>query len=378
MPTLGRASRGRRVGPMVAVSVVVALGLGAWRWRRHASAPPPATAPVRPAQAQSADSGAAQNVATAAAGPTTDAAADGAKSPTAASGAKSPTTPDGAKSPTAPDAAKSPSRPSTDELLARAGLRRAHAVIEGPLETALVADVGREVGLPLVQVVVRALVWWVDVPGGLRKGDEVDVLYEPRSGEEPQVAALRFKSEKLGHVFTAYRYRAGTGPARLYLPDGGELELRLENGPLDDYEQVTSLLRDGRNHQGVDFKTPVGTPVKAPFDGTIERRNWKTRDNGNSLELVESGGKHRTAIFLHLSKLADGNQVTRGQVIAWSGNTGHSFAPHLHYQLMSSSGQLLDPFASHATTRRTLPPSEMATFSAEVHHLDELMERPRR
>ena len=45
---------------------------------------------------------------------------------------------------------------------------------------------------------------------------------------------------------------------------------------------------NGRKHAGVDFKTPVGTPVVAPFDGLVVKRNWNFRFNGNCLDIVDS------------------------------------------------------------------------------------------
>jgi murein DD-endopeptidase len=271
----------------------------------------------------------------------------------------------------------------TDSAAARAlksaGYRHVHAVVNGPLETAIVAAVGRDLGVPLTQVVVRTLVWWVEIPGALRKGDTIDMLVTDRPGEEPRIDAVRFKSEKSGKTFRAYRFQApGEAFSRFYEPDGKELERRLENAPLDDYEQVTSLLRDGRGHKGVDFKTPVGSPVKAPFEATVERKNWNFKGNGNSIEMRENGGKHRTALFLHLSEIAPevkpGATVSRGQVIAKSGNTGHSFAPHLHYQLQAPDGKILDPFASFDTDRRALPSEQKAAFEETIHKLDPLLE----
>jgi murein DD-endopeptidase MepM/ murein hydrolase activator NlpD len=126
----------------------------------------------------------------------------------------------------------------------------------------------------------------------------------------------------------------------------------------------------------VDFKTPVGTPVKATFDGVVSRKTWNFRSNGNSVEVVEQGGQGRTAMFLHLSEVgkdvAPGRPVKKGQVIARSGNTGHSFAPHLHYQLMKGE-QVIDPFQSHETTRASLPPEARAGFEAEVARLRALL-----
>ncbi len=268
--------------------------------------------------------------------------------------------------------------PGSDRPEDQAGVHRLSLRIDGPLERGIVASAGRAVGLPLTQVVARALVWWVDVPSDFRKGDVIDVLYELRPGEEPLIHAVRFHSAKMAKQFRAYRFQpAGARFARLYQPDGSELELRLEDAPLDDYEQVTSLLRDGRGHKGVDFKTPVGTPVRATFDGTVLRRTWNFQMNGNSLEVREDGGQRRVAALLHLSDLAPaaqvGAHVKRGQVIAHSGNTGHSFAPHLHYQLETPRRSILDPFASQATTRRSLPAEQKAAFDAEVHRLDALL-----
>src|SRR5262249_28589871 len=153
-----------------------------------------------------------------------------------------------------------------------------------------------------------------------------DVVYEVPEGEEPLVHAVRFISGKHGKTFAAYRFKAhGDAFARYYQPNGEELEMRLENSPIDDYEQVTSLLRDGRRHQGVDFKAPVRPPVKPPSSGPIPRRNWNFRGNGNCVELTESGGRGRKAMFLHLEELPAttrvGTRVQVGQVLARSGNS---------------------------------------------------------
>src|SRR6516225_5207774 len=217
---------------------------------------------------------------------------------------------------------------------AQTGPRFLSVRIDGPLEAALVAGAGNETGPALTQVVKRVMVWWIAVPADLRKGDVLEVVYEPQPGQEPLVSALRLQSAKAGRTFEAYRFKpAGAQFARFYGPDGSDLELRLDPSPLDSWEQITSLLKDGRKHKGVDFKTPVGSPVKATFDGTIARKTWAFGRNGNSLDIAESGGKGRHAFYLHLSELPKnaviGARVKKGEVIAQSGNTGHSFAPHL-------------------------------------------------
>jgi len=258
------------------------------------------------------------------------------------------------------------------------GPRSLSVHIDGPLEAALVQGAGTDTGPALTQVVKRVLVWWIAVPADLRKGDLLEVVYEPQPGQEPLVSAVRLQSAKAGRTFEAYRFKpAGAQFARFYGPDGDDLELRLDPSPLDSWEQITSLLKDGRKHKGVDFKTPVGTPVKATFDGTITRKNWFFRGNGNSLEVTESGAPHMKAIFLHLSELprtlAVGTKVKKGEVIAHSGNSGHSFAPHLHYQLMSVSDRVLDPFDVHATKKVNLAAADRPALAEQVARYRSMM-----
>ncbi|HTP28813.1 MAG TPA: M23 family metallopeptidase, partial [Anaeromyxobacteraceae bacterium] len=197
-------------------------------------------------------------------------------------------------------------------------VRRIAVTLRGSLEESVAAALPSDEKAwaeELTQVMNRLLVWSLKVAHDGRKGDKIDLLYElPRaqpSGfarvddagpnvKEPVVLALHYGSQKLGRVITAYRFKAEGAPfAHYYDKDGVDVEEHLVDSPVAEYEQVTSLLRDGRHHKGVDFKTPVGTPVRAPFDGQILRRNWNFGANGNCLEVLDlASGRH--AIFLHL------------------------------------------------------------------------------
>jgi murein DD-endopeptidase MepM/ murein hydrolase activator NlpD len=350
MPTLGR-SRKRPAGPAVlVVALVVIIGvLAIWKLHKKA-APPPAPAPTVPSPP-----------------------------PTPVPGNPPPPAPvatadDGGTAMTPPPKAE---RSAADVELEKAGYKRLRVEVNGPLETAVVSAVGPELGPRLVQVLVRSLVWWLSVPNDLRRGDLLEAIYEERAGEDPIIRAVRYKSGKNARTYKAYVYKpADSQWPRFYTPDGAELELRLVHAPLEDYEQVTSLLRDGRGHKGVDFKTPMGSPVHAPFESVVVKKNWNWKGNGNSIELHESGGHGWTVLFLHLSEppaLPIGAHVSRGEVVGKSGNTGHSFAPHLHYQLMAGQ-KILDPFAVQETTRKKLPEKEKAAFAKEMARLDHLLD----
>ena len=175
-------------------------------------------------------------------------------------------------------------------------------VLHGPLEKELSAKVAPGTAPALALVMQRLSLWWMS-PGEERNGDEIRAVYELPAGHEPLVRALRYTSLKYGKTFTAYYYQPAGAPfGRYFTEDGTELEERLKDAPVANYEQVTSFLKDGRHHKGVDFKCPVGTPVVMPFDGTLVKKNWNWRGNGNCLEFTDDHTGHH-AKFLHLSVL---------------------------------------------------------------------------
>jgi murein DD-endopeptidase MepM/ murein hydrolase activator NlpD len=265
------------------------------------------------------------------------------------------------------------------------GVRRLTVAVRGALEESIASAlpaVDKAYAEQLTQVVNRLLVWDLQVARDGRKGDLLEVLWSPAApvapgvpvAQEPIVEAVRYASQKLGAVVAVYRFQPeGARWPRYFRPDGAELEERLVDGPIREYDQVTSLLRDGRRHKGVDFRTPTGTPVYAPFDGVVVRRNWNWSANGNGLDLHDPRtGRH--AIFIHLDVLPKemqvGRRVTKGERIASSGNSGRSFAPHLHYQLESADGRVLDPFEVHRTEKVAVPAASRAAFEAARARLD--------
>lgn len=96
-------------------------------------------------------------------------------------------------------------------------------------------------------------------------------------------------------------------------------------------------------HLGTDFAVPVGTPVRAPQDGTVTRTG---QDNMNGI-FVEINSGNVVHLLLHLSKskVSSGEQVRQGQVVALSGNTGHSTGPHLHWS-KRVAGRPVDPMSN--------------------------------
>lgn len=93
--------------------------------------------------------------------------------------------------------------------------------------------------------------------------------------------------------------------------------------------------------EGIDIHTPVGTSVQSLTDGTVTAAGWATANpaygNWVKIDSTTSSGQKYTIIYAHLSEIrvAAGNNVQAGSVIALSGNTSAvaSFAnPHLHLE----------------------------------------------
>ncbi len=82
-------------------------------------------------------------------------------------------------------------------------------------------------------------------------------------------------------------------------------------------------------HKGTDFRAVEGTPVYAMNDGIV-RLKKEFRDYGNTL-VVDHGGGLQT-LYLHLSKFVvnEGEWVSKGKLIAYSGSTGYTEGAHLH------------------------------------------------
>ncbi|WP_022835946.1 peptidoglycan DD-metalloendopeptidase family protein [Salisaeta longa] len=105
------------------------------------------------------------------------------------------------------------------------------------------------------------------------------------------------------------------------------------------------ILKVRTMHEGLDFVVRTGTPVVAPGDGVVRRARYSS-SYGNYVDIYHRAAGYVTR-YAHLSEFADGirrgARVERGQVIAYSGNTGRSTGPHLHYEVRTLNGRTLDP-----------------------------------
>lgn len=87
------------------------------------------------------------------------------------------------------------------------------------------------------------------------------------------------------------------------------------------------------SHQAVDYTLPEGSRVFATADGVV--RDVISRRTSSGLTVVISHQNGYETLYSHLQKInvSKGQHVRRGDIIALSGNTGLSLAPHLHYEV---------------------------------------------
>ncbi|MET4094848.1 peptidoglycan DD-metalloendopeptidase family protein [Arthrobacter sp. UYCu712] len=111
-------------------------------------------------------------------------------------------------------------------------------------------------------------------------------------------------------------------------------------GTIDFYGQ------GGYMHTGIDFGAACGTPVFAPAAGTIVSAGWANDGGGNNVKISHGvvQGNSLTTIFYHNSSVvvSRGQQVSQGQLIAYSGTTGNSTGCHSHFETWLN-GRAVDP-----------------------------------
>lgn len=105
------------------------------------------------------------------------------------------------------------------------------------------------------------------------------------------------------------------------------------------------LYNDGSPHNAIDLRAPVGTPVYAAEDGTVDwAQNWDgrtttgTQSYGNALRIrhAGTGGRSLQTRYAHLSQVLvqPGDRVRAGQLVGYSGDSGNVSGPHLHFEVI--------------------------------------------
>lgn len=118
----------------------------------------------------------------------------------------------------------------------------------------------------------------------------------------------------------------GTSLAALFHPIG-------ENYPkTQSFGMNVNAFPFTNGHSGVDFATPIGTPVKAPLDGIVVDVGEDLAGYGTFIVLEHSDGSRTLYANLSETRVLEGQNVGAGETIALTGNSGKSSGPHLHFE----------------------------------------------
>ena len=200
----------------------------------------------------------------------------------------------------------------------------------------------------------------------LRKGDTFSVIYEALTADgEPitwgatggRVLAADFVNN--GHTYSAVWFKSAQGKGAYYSFDGQSKKHAFLASPME-FSRITDgfamrlhpLLNSWKQHKGVDYGAPSGTPVRAVGDGVIDFAGQQN-GYGNVVEIRHDN--QRSTLYAHLSRIdvARGQRIEQGQRVGLVGATGWATGPHLHFEVKVNGAQQ-DPVLL-AKTSETIP-----------------------
>ena len=232
---------------------------------------------------------------------------------------------------------------------------------------------------PVIETLIRIYSYDVDFQHKAQPGDAIDVLYSQDDESEVMFAALTTG----GEVKRYYEYKTGDdGIVDYYDETGKSAKKFLVRKPVSE-----GIMRSGfgaRNHPllgyfkmhtGVDWAAPLGTPIYASGNGTIEKAGWES-GYGKYVKIKHANG-YETA-YGHMTAFArstqPGARVRQGQVIGYVGSTGLSTGPHVHYEILVN-GRFVDPLRVKLPRGRVLDGPVLATFDKERDRVDNIISR---
>jgi len=235
--------------------------------------------------------------------------------------------------------------------------------------------------------ILRLHAYETDFRRRARLTDELELFFDVREegrGEEQLGELLYSGITGAGESQRFFRFRTSDGIVDYYDADGNNSRKFLIRQPIrGDEARLTSgfgvryhpLLNTRKAHTGVDWAAPIGTPIVAAGSGVIEEAGHKGQ-YGNYIRIRHANG-YQTA-YAHMSRfapgVAPGVKVRQNQLIGYSGNSGFSTGPHLHYEVLVNN-QFVDPLSIQVPRERRLTGRQLAEFQKERLRIEDLLRR---
>lgn len=104
--------------------------------------------------------------------------------------------------------------------------------------------------------------------------------------------------------------------------------------------RVHPIYKVKKMHTGIDFAASIGTPIYATADGKVVEVSVRFSGYGKMVEIDHGFGYRTRYAHMHGFAVRQGQNVKRGDLIGYVGNTGLSTAPHLHYEVMLNGSHI--------------------------------------
>ncbi len=220
----------------------------------------------------------------------------------------------------------------------------------------------------------------VDFKQKVKAGDTVEMFFD--GGSDDEAGELLYTSMTIdGQQRKFYRFRTPDDVVDYYDEQGNSAKKFLMRNPVKGGrftsgfgERRHPLLKIMRMHTGVDWAAPVGTPILAAGDGTVEQIGGKG-GYGNYVRIRHANGY--TTAYGHMSRYADGVApgvaVKQGQVIGYVGSTGMSTGPHCHFEVLVNNN-FVNPMTVPVPRGLQLEGRQLAEFQRERNRIEALMQ----
>lgn len=245
------------------------------------------------------------------------------------------------------------------------------------------SDDGAKLPDSIVKQIIEMFSTSIDFRGDLKRGDHFNVVYETFWQNGEFVRAGRILAGEFTNHGTTYQSvwfedpqsKQGGG---YFSFDGKSLKKAFLKSPVE-FSRISSgfamrvhpISGQWKQHKGIDFPAPTGTPIRASGDGVVD---FAGVQNGYGNFVVLKHWNNYTTAYAHMSRFAaglkKGMKVSQGDVIGYVGTTGWSTGAHLHYEFRVA-GEAKDPSKLNVQAQAPLTAAELArfrTYAADMSH----------
>ncbi|MDP9108478.1 MAG: M23 family metallopeptidase [Pseudomonadota bacterium] len=214
----------------------------------------------------------------------------------------------------------------------------------------------------------------IDFASDLKRGDRFNVVYETfwDNGEfvrTGRILAGEFVNGNRSFKSVWFDEPSSRQGGGYYSFDGKSLKKAFLKSPLE-FSRISSgfsmrlhpISGQWKQHKGVDFAAPIGTPIRAAGDGVVD---FAGGQNGYGNVVVLKHWANFSTAYAHMSRFASGlrkgAKVSQGDVIGYVGMTGWSTGPHLHYEFRVDNNPR-DPLSVNVPNAQPLAGAELQRF----------------